>query len=93
MLCSYATGLCPGSDVFVSDYDDTLKEVDMSTSASQVQRCSAPDEPRWKIPHSEWPEVLYQIEQGESLRQIAKEYGVSYETVRRVMKAARRKKK
>ncbi len=57
----------------------------------EVQRHFGPDKPQWKIPRSEWPSVLRRVEQGESLRQIAKEYGVSYEAVRRVIQAARRK--
>ena len=56
----------------------------------EVQRHSGPDNPQWKIPRSEWPIVLRHVEQGESLRQIAKEYDVSYEAVRRVIQAARR---
>ena len=56
----------------------------------EVQRHLGPDNPQWKIPRSEWPVVLRRIEQGESLRQIAKDYGVSYEAVRRVIQAAHR---
>src|SRR6266487_883742 len=47
-------------------------------------------DPRWKIPPSEWATVLQRIEQGEPLRHIARDYGVSYEAVRRVLRAARR---
>jgi len=35
--------------------------------------------------------VLQRVEQGEPLRHIARDYGVSYETVRRVLRAARRR--
>ena len=49
---------------------------------------AGPD-PRWKIPPSEWATVLQRVEQGEPLRSIAREYGVSYEAVRRVLRAAR----
>ena len=41
----------------------------------------------------EWTNVLSRIEQGEPLRQIAKSYDVSYESVRRVIRAARREAK
>ncbi|HJT57313.1 MAG TPA: hypothetical protein VJ761_12510 [Ktedonobacteraceae bacterium] len=44
---------------------------------------SGPD-PRWKIPPSEWGTVLQRVEQGEPLRRIARDYGVSYEAVRRM---------
>jgi hypothetical protein len=45
--------------------------------------------PRWKIPLSEWRTVVERVEQGEPLRQVAHDYGVSYEAVRRVLRAAR----
>jgi hypothetical protein len=45
-------------------------------------------DPRWKIPTSAWATVLQRAEQGEPLRQIARAYGVSYEAVRRVLRAA-----
>jgi hypothetical protein len=41
--------------------------------------------PHWKIPVSEWPTVLRRVDQGEPLRKIAGDYGVSYEAVRRVV--------
>jgi transposase len=40
-----------------------------------------------------WPDVLSRVEQGESLRQIAKGYGVSYETIRRTVKAAHKRER
>ena len=46
-------------------------------------------DPRWKIPPTAWGTVLQRVEQGEPLRHIAHEYGVSYEAVRRVLRAAR----
>ncbi len=46
-------------------------------------------DPRWKIPPSAWSIVLQRVEQGEPLRPIARDYGVSYEAVRRVVRAAR----
>src|SRR5712691_2187512 len=48
-------------------------------------------DPRWKIPPSAWATVLQRVEQGESLRHIARDYGVSYAAVRRVLRAARRR--
>jgi len=51
---------------------------------------AAPD-PRWKIPPSQWGTVLQRVGQGESLRQVAHDYGVSYEAVRRVLRAACRR--
>ena len=46
-------------------------------------------DPYWKIPLAQWPTVLHRIDQGEPLRKVAGEYGVSYEAVRRVLRAAR----
>src|SRR6266700_2848730 len=51
---------------------------------------AVPD-PRWKIPPLEWGTVVYRVEQGEPLRLVAHDYGVSYEAVRRVLRAARRR--
>ena len=54
-------------------------------------RLQAVLDPRWKIPPSQWGTVLQRVEQGEPLRHIARDYGVSYEAVRRVLRAARRR--
>jgi hypothetical protein len=45
--------------------------------------------PRWKIPPSACATVLQRVEQGEPLHHIARDYGVSYETVRGVLRAPR----
>jgi hypothetical protein len=60
----------------------------LSVFPPQQQRRPGPATPRRGIPRDQWPEVLHRSEQGDSLRQIAKSYGVSYETVRRTVKAA-----
>ncbi len=54
----------------------------------QAQRHPGPDDPHWKIPNAERLNVLRRVEQGSTLRQIASDYGVSYEAVRRVIRAA-----
>ncbi|GEM_PF-1733340 len=46
--------------------------------------------PLFKIPPAQWPAVLQQVAQGESLRQIARSYHTSYEAVRRVLNASRK---
>ncbi len=61
----------------------------LSVSLPQPQRRPGPDTPRRGIAPEQWPDVLGCIEQGESLRQIAHSYGVSYETVRRTVRVAR----
>lgn len=57
---------------------------------SRPQRHPGPEHPQWKIPPSEWPTVLRHVDQGEPLRKIAGKYTVSYETIRRVILAARK---
>ena len=51
-----------------------------------------PPIPPFKIPPAQWPIVLHRVAQGESLRQIAKSYQMSYEAVCRVMNAARKER-
>ena len=65
---------------------DTLP---LSVLPPRKQRRPGPATPRRGIPRDQWPDVLRHIEHGDSLRQIAKSYGVSYETVRRVVRTAR----
>src|SRR5437660_1488455 len=62
----------------------------LSVFPPHQQRRPGPDKPRRGIPPENWPEVLRRIEQGESLRQVAQSYRVSYETIRRVLRAMRR---
>ena len=58
---------------------------------TRKQRRPGPAKPRYGIPLEKWPDILKRVEQGDSLRQIAQDYGVSYETVRRTVKAARKR--
>ena len=45
-----------------------------------------PKHPNYGIPASEWPTVVHRVvEQQESLRTIAAIYGVSHETIRRIV--------
>ena len=61
---------------------------------SLPQRRLSPDEPQWKIPISEWPNVLCRVvDHQETLRKVADDYGVSYETIRRGVSIARQKGK
>jgi hypothetical protein len=71
-------------DPFTSALDDPLL-------VSLPGHPQALADPRWKIPPSEWGTVLQRVEQGEPLRHIANDYGVSYEAVRRVLRAVRRR--
>ena len=80
----------PLEKLFASDGNDDLTE--KGRAVVGMQRRPGPDTPQWKIPRAEWPVVLRCVDQGETYRQIASRYGVSYEAVRRVVKAARREK-
>ncbi|HZT99029.1 MAG TPA: hypothetical protein VFA10_05185 [Ktedonobacteraceae bacterium] len=54
-------------------------------------RHPGPTKPRRAIPSEEWPTVLRRVvENQEPLRQVARDYGVSYETIRRIIRAARK---
>jgi hypothetical protein len=55
----------------------------------ETQRRPGPKEIPYGIPAEEWPTVLQRVESHESYRKIAADYGVSHETVRRVILAAR----
>jgi DNA-binding NarL/FixJ family response regulator len=70
-------------------FDQVLDPPQIIHLHQRYQEANDPANPRWKIPASEWSRVLQRIEQGETLRQIAREYGVSYEAVRRIVRAAR----
>jgi transposase-like protein len=49
-----------------------------------------PREPDYGIPLEEWPNVVRQvIKHHASLRQVAAAYGVSHETIRRILRASR----
>jgi hypothetical protein len=49
-------------------------------------RRPGPKYPTYGIPTSEWPTVLYRlVEQKEPLRTVAGTYGVSHETIRRII--------
>jgi hypothetical protein len=52
-------------------------------------RRPGPQHPAYGIPASEWPTVLHRVvEQKEPLRTVAAAYGVSHETIRRLIRAA-----
>ena len=52
-------------------------------------RRPGPQHPAYSLPASEWPTVLHRVlEQREPLRTVAAAYGVSHETIRRILRAA-----
>ena len=55
-----------------------------------TNRHPGPAKPCYEIPSEEWPTVLRRVvENQEPLRKVADDYGVSYETIRRTVMAAR----
>src|SRR5215469_5348887 len=55
------------------------------------QQSSGPHEPHSCISPEEWPNVVRRVvENYESLRQVAVDYGVSHETVRRILRTSRK---
>jgi hypothetical protein len=66
--------------------------LDTPMSIPVSQRRPGPDAPPWKIPISEWANVVRRVvENQEPLRKVAVEYGVSHETVRRVINAVQKR--
>ena len=77
----------PGSDSVQSD-DPFEQALTNPVVLSLKQRSPGPDEPKWKIPPAEWASVVRRVvENREPLRKVAEDYDVSYETVRRVVRA------
>lgn len=64
------------------------KEARKSINASE-----RPKHRREKVPTSEWPTILQRHEDGETLRAIADTYGITYETLRRIVRKARQEQK
>ena len=60
-----------------------------STPPIMPNRRPGPRNPAYGIPSSEWPTVLKRVlEKKEPLRKVAVDYGVSRETIRRMVRAA-----
>ncbi len=56
----------------------------------EKQRRPGPKDIPYGIPAEEWPTVLKRVESHESYRKIAAEYGVSRETIRRLVRASKK---
>ncbi len=82
--------LCSGQgDLFVYQEPAATSSPRDDPFTSALDHPQAVPDPRWKIPPSAWEIVLQRVEQGDPLRHIARDYAVSYEAVRRVLRAAR----
>jgi hypothetical protein len=82
----------PNSDPSANPFEAALTNPKVVAGKPRRQPANDPANTQWKIPPSDWGIVLRRSEH-ESLRQIAKDYGVSYEAVRRVIRAARKQQK
>ena len=66
----------------------------LPTLVPVTHRHPGPARPRSEIPAEEWPVVLRRVvENQEPLRKVATDYGVSHETIRRTVRAARQRGK
>jgi hypothetical protein len=66
------------------------EQAQRSTPSLIRHRRPGPRNPAYGIPASAWSTVLHRVlEKKEPLRKVADEYGVSHETIRRVVRAAR----
>jgi hypothetical protein len=59
-------------------------------SKLRAQRRPGPVKPRYGVPRSEWPSILRRVAQGESLRRVAQDYHVSYQTIHRIVQTGRK---
>ena len=57
----------------------------------ETQRRSGPKDIPYGIPEEQWPKVLAQVENREPYRKIARGYGVSRDTIRRLVYAESKK--
>ncbi len=80
----------PLDALFSAEEHDTFVGGELSVPHPRLGPQPGPQNAQWKIPPSEWAEVMRCVERGETYRQIASRYNVSYESVRRVTRAARR---
>jgi DNA invertase Pin-like site-specific DNA recombinase len=55
----------------------------------ETQRRPGPKDIPYGIPQDQWPTVLARVANHESYRKIAKDYGVSRETIRRLVRASK----
>ena len=68
----------------------TEDEKAQSPLVIETQRRPGPKDIPYGIPEDQWPMVLARVENHESYRKIAADYGVSRETIRRLVRAAKR---
>lgn len=67
-----------------------LSQKDQIPLVIETQRRPGPKGILYGIPIEEWPTVLARVENHESYRKIARDYGVSRETIRRLVRASKK---
>ncbi len=90
-----SVSLSPTLTLFISPYGKPYLKMQLvllsNTPLEIPPRRPGPRQPKHGIPTSEWPTVQYHIlDNQEPLRTVADDYGVSHETVRRVMHTTRK---
>jgi hypothetical protein len=59
---------------------------DSGPPAIVVKRRPGPTHPKYGVPTEHWPMIIHRVvENNEPLRAVAQEYGVSHETIRRIL--------
>ncbi len=75
----------------VTNFPNTSQPIPLyPASKLRAQRRPGPLKPRHGVPRFEWPSILRRVEQGESLRKVALDYHVSYQTIHRIVQTGRR---
>jgi hypothetical protein len=75
----------------VTNFPNTSQPIPLyPPSKLRVQRRPGLVKPRYGVPRSEWPTILRRVEQGESLRRVAQDYHVSYQTIHRIVQTGRK---
>jgi hypothetical protein len=81
--------LSPSGKLYLKVQNLLAEDAKVQISSSPViekQRRPGPKQPAYGIPASQWPTVVHRVvEQKEPLRSVAAAYGVSHETIRRIM--------
>jgi len=89
----YRSPSVPLSPTFgiVTNFPNTSQPIPLyPPSKLRAQRRPGPLKPHYGVPRSEWLIILRRVEQGESLRGIAQDYHVSYQTIHRIVQTGRK---
>jgi hypothetical protein len=85
--------LAPSGQLYQKVHQLLAADEQASSSPPPIipHRRPGPKHQKYGISPEHWPMVMHRVvEKKESLRTVAQEYGVSYETVRRLLRAARK---